>query len=358
MKRVLPLLQHRLQAQAIADARFASPEDVVRWQVAVQAQDYLGSLWAVGLRMREASEAAVEHAIAQRRIVRTWPMRGTLHLVAADDVRWMLELLATRVIAANAARIERDFALDAKVLARCRRVVERVLADGHAMPRNELYAALDAAGIPTAQQRGLHITGRLAMEGLICCGPRVGKQPTFARLDLWVPQARRLPREEALAELALRYFNSHGPATVQDFAWWSGLTVKDAQAGLGMVQPQLQPHALEGRTYWHSPHATTTVASGAIVLLPPFDEYLVGYKDRSAAVDPARNREIIGINGLVSPSIVLAGRIAGLWKRTLRKEAVVLDTAPFAPLKKAEAKALTAAAARYGEFLGIPAQLA
>ncbi|HEY0660973.1 MAG TPA: winged helix DNA-binding domain-containing protein [Lysobacter sp.] len=354
----MPLLQHRLQAQAIADARFATPEDVVRWQVAVQAQDYLGSLWAVGLRMREASEAAVEHAIAQRRIVRTWPMRGTLHLVAADDVRWMLELLAPRVIAANAARIERDFALDAKMLAQCRRVVERVLADGHATPRNDLYTALDAAGIPTAQQRGLHITGRLAMEGLICCGPRVGKQPTFAWLDQWLPRTRRLPREDALAELALRYFSGHGPATVQDFAWWSGLTVKDAQAGLGMVQSQLQQQTVDGRVYWHAAHAMTTAASRPIALLPPFDEYLVGYKDRSAAVDPARNRQVIGINGLVNPSIVIDGRIAGTWKRTLRKDAVVIGTTPFAPLKKTEAKALAAAAARYGEFLGVSAELA
>lgn len=353
-----PITQQRLQAQAIADARFATPEDVVRWQVAVQAQDYLGSLWAVGLRMRGADQTAIENAIAQRRIVRTWPMRGTLHLVSADDVRWLLELLAPRVIAANAARLERDFALDAPALTRCRRVVERVLADGRPMPRSDLYAALDAGGIPTAQQRGLHITGRLAMEGLICGGPRAGKQPTFVLLDPWAPQARQLSREEALAELALRYFRSRGPATVQDFAWWSGLTVRDAQAGLGMAQTQLLQRTVDGRAYWHWPHDGTTVAAGTLHLLPPFDEYLVGYKDRGAMVDPALNRQVIGINGLVNASIVIDGRIAGIWKRTLRKDTVAIGTTPFVSLKKKEAKALAAAATRYGEFLGVPAELA
>lgn len=351
------LTQHRLAAQAIADARFDTPADVVRWLVAMQAQDYYGALWAVGLRMRGASEAVVEQAIAERRIVRTWPMRGTLHFVAAEDVRWMLELLTPRVIALNAARIERDFGLDAALLKRCRRVVTKALAGGEVLTRSALYAALDAGGIASAGQRGLHVTGRLAQEGLICLGPRAGKQPTFVLLDEWLPTTPRKTREEALAELALRYFCSHGPATAQDFAWWSGLTVKDAQAGVALARSQLAHETIDGATYWSAPTVTASHSS-AIHLLPPFDEYLVGYKDRSAALDPALGRQVIGINGLVNASIVRDGRVAGVWKRTLQKTSVAIATELFLPLPKAHRPALARTAKRYGAFLGWPVDMA
>jgi len=347
------LAQLRLSAQAIVDARFDAPADVVRWLVAMQAQDYYGALWAVGLRMRAAREAAVEQAIAERRIVRTWPMRGTLHFVAAEDTRWMLELLTPRVIALNAARIERDFGLDAAVLKRCRRVVEKALR-GKALTRSELYAALDAGRIASAEQRGIHVTGRLAQEGLICLGPRAGKQPTFVLLDEWLPAVPRKTREEALAELAQRYFRSRGPATAQDFAWWSGLTVKDAQAGIALAQSQLAQDVINGTTYWLSPSAATPRSTNAIHLLPPFDEYLVAYKDRSAALDPSLGRQVIGINGLVNASIIRDGHVAGVWKRTLQKQSVAVLPSLFSPLPRAHHQALARTAKQYGAFLGLP----
>ena len=347
------LTQLRLHAQAIADARFDTPADVVRGLVAMQAQDYLGALWAVGLRMRAVSEAAIEQAIAERRIVRTWPMRGTLHFVAAEDVRWLLALLTPRVIALNAARIERDFGLDAAMLKRCRRVVEKALA-GKALTRNALYAALDAGGIASAEQRGLHIIGRLAQDGLVCIGPRAGKQPTFVLLDEWLPPAPRRTREDALAELARRYFTSRGPATAQDFAWWSSLTVKDAQAGIALAQAQLAREVIDGTTYWLSPSATALRGTNAIYLLPPFDEYLVAYKDRSALYGSDVSRQVIGINGLVNASIVSKGRVVGLWKRRLQAAAVAIATQPFAALNRTESAAVATATRRYAAFLGLP----
>jgi hypothetical protein len=351
------LAQLRLSTQAIADARFDTPADVVHWLVALQAQDYYGALWAVGLRMRAASEAAVEQAIAERRIVRTWPMRGTLHFVAAEDARWMLELLAPRMIALNAARIERDFGLDAAMLKRCRRVVEKALAGGKALTRSELYAALDAGGIASPEQRGIHVTGRLAQEGLICLGPRSGKQPTFVLLDEWLPAVPRKSRDEALAELAHRYFSSHGPATAQDFAWWSGLTVKDAQAGIALARSRLAHEVIGGATYWLSPTAVVARKGNAVHLLPPFDEYLVAYKDRSAALDPGLGRQVIGINGLVNASVVRDGRVVGVWKRTLQKQSVVLAPKLFAPQPRAQQQALARTAKLYSAFLGLPLSL-
>ena len=349
----------RLLRQGIADARFATPVDVVSWLLAVQAQDYSSSLWAVGLRMRDGSETDVERAIAERRLIRTWPMRGTLHLVAADDVRWLLELLAPRVIASSNALMARLSGLDAATLKQCRRVVSHALRDGRQMRRDRLYAALDAAGIATAQ-RGTHITGRLAMEGLICGGPRDGRQPTFVLLDAWAPHAQRKPRDASLAELARRYFASRGPATAQDLAWWSGLTVKDALAAIALAGAGLVQEMIDGKAYWHA-SSTLPKGSGAsaasLHLLPPFDEYLVGYRDRSAAIDIEHNRTVIAINGLFNASIVVDGRIAGLWKRTPSKTSIALELQPFRPLPKSRLPALRAAAKRYGVFVGMPVKI-
>ena len=325
----------------------------MRWLGAIQAQDYFGSLWAVGLRMQHASEASVEQAIADRHIVRTWPMRGTLHLVCAADVRWMQQLLTPRVLAGNAARIEREYGLDEPAFKRCRKVVEKALRDGVPVTRNALYQALDDAGIATAQQRGIHITGQLAQEGLICGGPREGRQPTFVLLDAWLPAMPSKSRDEALADLALRYVNSRGPATAQDFAWWSGLTVKDAQAAIASVQSRLRQETIDGKVFWLSPDAAFDgTPRKSVHLLPPFDEYLVGYRDRSAAVDPAFNRAVIAINGLVNASIVVDGRIVGLWRRSLGKDRVDITLISFRSLNKGERAAIEIVAKRYGRFIG------
>jgi hypothetical protein len=199
----------RLEAQRVSAPRFTRPEELVSWLGAVQAQDYLGALWAVGLRTEMAREADVERALAEGAIVRTWPMRGTLHFVAAADARWMVELLAPRRISGAASRF-RQLGLDDATFTRAGRVLEKRLAAGP-LTRPRVYDALEQARISTAGQRGIHILWRLAHETRICFGPREGKQPTFVLFDAWLPDARRLPRDEALAELAVRYFRGHGP---------------------------------------------------------------------------------------------------------------------------------------------------
>src|SRR5499425_503893 len=219
----LDIARQRLYNQHIAGARFDNPGDVVGWLGAVQAQDYLSSLWAVGLRMKNATEKDVEKAIADKTLVRTWPMRGTLHFVAAADVRWMLELLTPRIVANNVQRLLRQFGLDEAAFARSKDLVARALQGGKRLTRNATYEVLEAEGVSTAGQRGLHILWRLAQDGVICLGSREGKQQTFALLDEWAPKAKRMGRDESLAELAKRYFTSRGPATLQDFTWWSGL---------------------------------------------------------------------------------------------------------------------------------------
>ena len=356
--KVSRIAQLRLQRQRIAGAKFASPNEAVSWLGAMQAQDYAAALWAIGLRTRDATLAQVERAIAERRIVRTWPMRGTLHFLAAEDVRWMSALMAPRVIANNKSRLQREFDLDDAALARCRKVLVKALRDGQRLTRSETYAKLEEAGISTARQRGIHITGRLAQEGLLCLGPRADKQPTFVLLDEWIPDSRTLEREQALAELARRYFHSHGPATPQDFAWWSGLTVKDVQLAIELAATNLAQEIIDGRLYLHSGiEPAPDDVSDDPHLLPAFDEYLVAYKDRSEAVEARFSQQVIGINGLFNAGIVIGGRIVGTWKRNIDKTGLTIELNPFRTLLKKELNSLTKAAHRYGDFIGLPVQV-
>lgn len=345
----------RLATQGLARPAFATAAEVVRWMGAVQAQDFLGSLWAIGCRMERATEGDIERAITERAIVRTWPMRGTVHFVPAEDARWMVDLLAPRVIA-RLQGVYRQAGLDEEVFARSRDLFVRALEGGRWRMRGDLYALLEDAGIATANYRGLHIVGRLAQEGLICFGPREGKQPTFTLLDEWAPDARTLVREEALAEVALRYFRGHGPATLRDFVWWAGLLVTEARAGLEAVRSRLVEETIDGQTYWWADGTPCAPAPPpALRLLPPFDEYLVSYNDRGASLDPRINGVWARGDALSSPIIVIDGRVVGAWKRTFKPGAVAIEATLARTLDDAERVAFDAAARRYGEFVGLPA---
>lgn len=348
----------RLRAQRIDGDKFERPEDAVAWLGAVQAQDYFGALWGVGMRLNRATEADVERAVAERKIVRTWPMRRTLHFVAAADVRWMLPLLTPRVVAGMARRLHQHVGLDESSFTRAKKLFERALRGGRRLTRGAMYEVLEAGRIPSSDGRGLHVIARLAQDGFLCFGPREGRQPTFVLLDEWVPPSRKLARDEALAELAARYFTSHGPATLQDFTWWSGLTAADARAATEMARPRLASETVAGRTYWLAASAPSVdSAAPRVHLLPPFDEYVVAYRDRAAVLDPSRTKTLNPGNGVFSPTVVSGGRVVGTWRRTLKKGAVVVTPSPFARLKRDEERALASAAARYGAFLNLPVVL-
>lgn len=354
MKDIAAAARRRLYNQHIGRTAFKRPADVVHWLGAVQAQDYLGSLWAIGLRMRGATEATIERAIEEKTIVRTWPLRGTLHFVAAADVHWMLKLLTPRVVAKHVRRLKQEYDLDEAVYNRTRRILERALRGGGRLSRPALYALLDKAGIATANQRGLHIVWYHAQEGLICLGPREGKQQTFVLLDEWVPDGLQLSREQGLAEIARRYFTSHGPATVQDFTWWSGLAPADVAAAMEMVTPGLVSEVLDSKTYWFTA-ASARKASRSVHLLPPFDEYTVAYKDRSAVLSAERSSRADSGHGIFFPSLVVDGKIAGTWSRTLKKQSVVIRPKLFGKLNARDMRAFDVAAGKYAEFLGMPA---
>ena len=344
------LTARRLACQGIAAPLADDPAAAVRHMAPMQAQGYHAALWALGPRSDGATLATVEDAIARGEIVRTWPMRGTLHLLARDDVRWMTALLAPRVQAANAARLARDLDLRAATLARGQRVIEQALGVGVPVTRSELYLRMEAAGIASANQRGLHLLNWLAHESVICQGPRQGKQPTFVLMDAWVPASAALARDEALHRLALRYLQGHGPATAADLAWWSGLTQKDAQRALASASSMLEQETHDGTTWWWRADAPAPTRSRAMHLLPAFDEYVIGYRDRAPVLDPAQTRRVIGANGLVAATAVIGGRVAATWKRDAASgSGIVLS--PLRPLGDAEHASLHRAAQRLHRFL-------
>lgn len=341
----------RLYNQQIIDSRCRSVVEVVSWLGAMQAQDYPGALWSIGLRLPSSTLSDIEKAIARREIIRTWPMRGTLHFVAATDIKWMLELLNYRIVGKINAR-DQALELTEKVYQRSRDIFTTTLQGDKQLRRDEMLQLLEKNGIKTNGQRGYHILCRLAQEGLICFGSHDGKQPTFALLSEWAPTAKSLGREESLATIAQKFFQSHGPATVADFARWTGLNLTDARLGLEAIKGSLVSEKIDGVEYF-SPEITEVDNRDVAHLLPGFDEYMLGYKDRSAALVELHAHKIVpGNNGMFLPTIVINGQIVGLWKKTLNAKTIKIKLIPFEKLSSADHKLIQVAAEQYTNFIG------
>jgi hypothetical protein len=324
----------------------------------VQAQEYPGALWSSGHRPERSTRADVERAVIDRTIVRTWPMRGTLHFVPAADAAWMLRLLAPRVLRSRAS-VYRHHELDDATWRKVRVVIEHALTRVPVMTRSALFAELGAARVATAGQRGVHILQRLSMELMLCHGPHAGKEPTFTRFDDWIRSSRMPPRDESLQVLAGRYFVSHGPASLRDFANWTGLTMVDAKTALHLAQPLLERIDTEAGELWMSNTLNDREAPiSRAYLLPGFDEYLLGYRDRGDVL-AVEHAELVtpGRNGVFQATLVADGRVCGTWRRSSRAQETKVRVLPFEPLSVPVRKALTTAADRYASFLGVPVAL-
>lgn len=347
------IAEYRLYNQHIAQPRHPDVAAALTWMGAVQGQDYPGAKWSLGLRTPGSTDADVEQAISDKKIVRTWVMRGTLFLVPAADVRWMTELCRPRVMAQMAPRFA-ELELDEATIQHSSAVLVNALAGGLQLTRKALFEVLESHGISTAGQRGIHLLHRASLDGLLCQGTVENNNPSFMRIDEALSGARTLPRDEALALLAQRYFTSRGPATLQDFAWWLGLPMADARAGLEAVKSQLVETVIDGVSYWMPPPTMTPQPDPAYAP-PGFDEYLLGYKVRDAVLDSQHaNKVCPGKNGVFFPTMVLGGRMVGVWKRTVKRGALVIDPQPFVPLSDEDMAAFSAAAQRFGEFWGMP----
>jgi hypothetical protein len=324
----------RLVAQRLAGPRQASPAEAVRWLLAVQGQDHPGALTSVALRTPGAERGDVEAALDAGEVVRSWPMRGTLHLVAADDLGWLLALCGSRV-AAGAERRRAQLGLDRGDAERARELFRGALSGGRRLGRDALLKALTDGGVDPSGQRGYHLLGYAARTGTVCLGPTADGQQLFVLADEWIPHPRRLEGDEALRELALRFFRGHGPATVADLTRWSGLKVSDVRAGLALARHELDVLDVEGVPHFLDPRTAELLAgcraeACGVFLLPGFDEFVLGYADRSCTL-PAEFAERIvpGGNGMFRSTVVSGGRIVGTWRWTGRGTRRTVTAEPF-----------------------------
>ena len=290
----------------------------MRWFGAVQSQDPVGAKWALGQRARGATEAEIDRLIDDGAILRTHVMRPTWHFVLPEDIRWLLDLTSTRVIRGLAGRY-RQLAIEERDVARVAGVLESALSGGRHLTRSEIGEALRRSRIAPDGQRLPHFLMRAELDGLIVSGPRRGNDHTYALLEERAPRARTLERADAIAELARRYFRSHGPAAVPDFAWWSGLTIADARAGIALAVATLEREVIAGVDHWSDDAGTIPGSTDVAHLLPNFDEYTVGYHHRADLIDPRRpfDPSIFAFGSILANVVTVGGRVRGAWRRTI-----------------------------------------
>ncbi len=331
--------------------------DTVAHHLAMQAQDLASGLWSVGVRTG-ATRAQVEAAVAARLVTRSWPMRGTLHLLATQDVRWMCRLLAAEMTTAERSR-HAQLELTPATLDRAREVLSAALAGGVVMPRPEVLGTLRAHGVDPSGQRAAHILGRLCQEALLCQGPAAERQPTFVLLEEWVPWSWDPGREEAMAALATRYVASHGPVTERDLAGWVGRPLRFVREAVALAGAAVTTREIGGQAYLVAPGAPAAAASPAVRLLPGFDEFVLGYKDRSAMLTPDEELRVVpGKNGMFLGTVVVGGLVVGTWGRRATSRSTVVRVSPFAPLSAARRRAVEQAATDYGRYLESPVEVA
>ncbi len=329
----IPLL--RLAAQRLAGAFLPTAADAVRWMTASRAQDLRGVVTSVALRTAGGTAADVRAAFDAGEIVRSWPMRGTLHVVAADDLDWMLRIAAGRIVSGTAAR-RRALGLDEPTVTAAREVAVAALSGGGRLTREELFARWEHAGIVTGGQRGIHLVLSLALARVLCYGPFSGAKQQLVLLEEWVPQPRVLDHDEALGEWALRFFRSHGPATVQDFARWTKLPLGECRTGIAVAEPGLERVSRDGTTRWldtPTPSLLEALRGRAqgVFLLPGFDEFVLGYADRSLIIPLVHAGAVVpGNNGMFQHTVVAAGQVVGTWKRAPAGSRRALVATPFA----------------------------
>jgi hypothetical protein len=341
----------RLVSQQLVGTKLKSVKDVVGWLGAMQAQDYAMVKWAIGVRLPNSTNRTIEVAIDKGEIIRTHLLRPTWHFASATDVRWMLALTAPQIKSSMTTR-HKELGLTGAVLSKSFAIMERAMSGGMHLTREELIAELGKAKIATDKGRASHLFLCAEAEGIICSGAlKEGKQ-TYALLEEWVPKAKPMSKEEALTKLAKRYFAGHGPATLRDFIWWSGLPVNNARLALESVKRDFHSETIDSQTYWFSGGLSIPKrAKESAYLLPAFDEFIISYKNRRASLPHENHHKAVSNNGIFRPIIVVNGRVTGIWKRTIKKDKDQISMTFFERPDKTIAALIEKAAERYGRFI-------
>jgi len=345
------IANQRLLNQQISDPTFRSPEKLLSHLGAIQAQDFAMAKWAIGSRIPGLAEADVEKSFEKGTIVRTHILRPTWHLVAAEDLRWMLELTAPhvrRIVNSYSQKLELTDAL----LSKTRKIIEKSLSGNNHLTRKEIMQILSENGINSDGWRSSHIMFDAELSGLVCNGINKGKQFTYSLIDETIKKHNSFSGDEALAELTFRYFNSRGPATIPDFCWWSGLTLTKARKGVELNSQKLHQFIKENQTYYFTGNLTESKPDKTIYFLPAFDEFLIAYKDRSASMDTSHYKKVIAGYGIFKPLMIQNGFVKGTWQRTVKKDEVHIQLSFIDKVNKSEFEKFAKASEDYGNFLG------
>lgn len=346
----------RLNSQQISATSFTTPVELVKWFGAVQGQEFAQSKWGLGLRLRNLTDQGISKDFNEGKILRTHLLRPTWHLVAAEDIRWLLMLTAPRVHAVNGT-MYRQTELTRSLFSRCNKILTMILSGGNQLTRDSINEEFERNGIKARGHRLSYIMMQAELDGLICSGAMQGKQFTYALLDERVKATRIPDREQTLATLTSKYFASRGPATVKDFSTWSGLTLSDCRKGIETTGVKLLRERVEGEEYFFSPELSMDrKVSKAVHLLPVYDEFIMGYQDRSAIL--LRKEGLKGNRPFgYDCTVVVNGQISGTWRRTVGTKGIDIQIAMFQKPDSAGQKALNEATKWLEEFTGIPVKV-
>jgi hypothetical protein len=315
------ITQTRLFSQKIIESPYKSAKEIVSWMGAMQAQDFWMAKWAIGLRLNEVSEKDITEAYNRGDILRTHLMRPTWHFVSPEDIYWMLDLTAPQIKATLKTR-QRNLELSEEVIGKSLKIIEGILYHQKNCTREELNHEFNKEKIRTDENRLSHLLLTAELEKLICSGPVRGNKITWSLLDERVPQKKTYTREESLAKLAKRYFSSHYPATIKDFSRWSGLSLKDSGRGLESEKDKFRSEQTGLETYWvpASLNFTDNQYIYAVFLLPAYDEFLIGYQSRIAALSLIEQKKVVSSNGIFWPTIIMNGQVVGIWKKSIKNQ--------------------------------------
>lgn len=326
---VKDLLTLRLANQQVCSHSFIKPKDIVAWMGAMQAQDYAMARWAVGLRLAAPDNKAVQKTIDEGGIIRTHLLRPTWHFVSSENAGWILDLTAPHIQASMKPRLK-ELELTSRVLSKTLNLMDRLLRDGAHLTRDDIIAVLERNKIATRDQRSSYLLMWAELEKIICSGALKGMKNTYAHFALRVKEQKSLSRDEGLYRIAQRYFTSHGPATLIDFANWSGLPMSDAKKALKSAEDILTSEKIDSKTYWFREQPVDESAFNKVYFLPAFDEFVIGYKDRSACLFDKDKAEVISKNGMFFPIVVFRGKVVGSWRKSKAKNEVRITHKLFA----------------------------
>ena len=346
------IAQRRLISQHIGGAELNTPAALVSHMGAMQAQDFNMVKWAIGARLPGVSEEQIEKSFNSGEMIRTHLMRPTWHIIVPEDISWLLELTAPRIKSAARSR-HKQLEIDDKLVARSNALIEKALQGNRHMTRDELMDILEGAGIKARNQRASHLMLCAELDGVVCSGEIRNKEQTYALFRERVPVIEKIDRDEALARLASKYFTSHGPASVEDFAWWSGLSQGVARHSIELIKSGFISEKAGEVTYWFCDSAAPAGRyANTVHLLPAFDEYIISYRDRSASLVFEHHKKAVSNNGVFRPIVVVNGLVKGIWKRTVKRDIVAIELTLFHPLNKKEMEGIEIAGEKYGQFLG------